>query len=140
MGYVLGEPRSCSIDLRGVGTGEFASTEWMDPEIEMVGVSELLPTRVMGVDQLAKAWSETINAYEHYSVHAESLSEVDGERVLVLAEQRGHGKASGIPISRKGANVFHVRNGRVVKLILYEDRGPAFDDLGLTPETGSSGL
>jgi len=116
--------------------GDFASTDWADPEIEMVGVSDLLPTSVTGVDQLARSWSEAINAYEDYSVEAEEFRVIDRERVLVLAEQRGHGKASGIPISRKGANVFHVRDGKVVKLILYEDRGPAFTDLSLTAEAG----
>jgi ketosteroid isomerase-like protein len=116
--------------------GDFASTDWADPDIEMVGVSELLPTSVTGVDQPARGWSEAINAYADYSVDAEEFREIDRERVLVLAEQRGRGKGSGIPISRKGANVFHVRNGKVVKLILYEDRGPAFADLSLTAEAG----
>jgi ketosteroid isomerase-like protein len=118
--------------------GDFSSTDWADPEIEMVGVSELLPSRVTGIAQLARSWSESINAYGHYTVEAEDFLEIDGERVLVLAEQRGHGKASGIPVSRKGANVFHVRNGKVVKLLLYEDRGPAFADLGLSPDGARS--
>src|SRR5450432_3990460 len=111
--------------------GDFSRTDWMDPEIEVVVVSELLPISAKGLVELGRIWGEAMNSYEHYRVEPEEFRELDEERVLVLAEQGGRGKASGIPISRKGANLFHVRNGRVVKLVLYEDREPALADLGL---------
>jgi len=111
--------------------GDFSVTDWMHPEIEFVIVSELLPTRAKGLVEARQVWGEAMNSYKHYRVEAREIREIDEERVLVLAEQSGRGKASGILISRNGANLFHLRGGKVVKLVLYEDRAPALADLGV---------
>jgi len=37
----------------------------------------------------------------------------------------------------RGANVFHVRGGKVTKLVTYWDRGRAFTELSIAPEAGS---
>lgn len=53
----------------------------------------------------------------------------------MLAGFSGRGKASGIDAAQlriQVAHVMHVRDGRVVKFVLYSDRNRAFDDLGLT--------
>jgi hypothetical protein len=36
-----------------------------------------------------------------------------------------------------GATVFHIRDGQVLKLVVYFDREHALADLGLTPEARS---
>lgn len=54
----------------------------------------------------------------------------------------GRGNTSGVELARmrdKGANLFHLRCGRVTRLALYWDRELALADLGLTPDTGSPG-
>jgi ketosteroid isomerase-like protein len=53
----------------------------------------------------------------------------------------GHGKASGLgdeQLKTEGANVLHIRDGKVVRLVLYWHRDRAFADLGLAPESGST--
>ena len=65
---------------------------------------------------------------------ADEYRELDDERVLVLIEFRGRGKASGLDVEQlgtKGADVFHLRDGKVMRLVLYWDRDRAFADLGL---------
>jgi hypothetical protein len=72
--------------------GDFSVTDWMDPEIEVVVVSELLPVSAKGPVELARVWSEVMNPYEGYRVEAVDFREIDDERVLVLAEQSGAAK------------------------------------------------
>jgi ketosteroid isomerase-like protein len=64
----------------------------------------------------------------------------DHGRALVLYHFTGRGKTSGLELGQiqtKGANVFHVRDGKVTRLIQYLDSERAL--AGLTPEGGSSG-
>jgi ketosteroid isomerase-like protein len=70
-------------------------------------------------------------------VVAEDYRELDGDRVLILMQHRGHGRASGLgdkEVRTEGANVAHIRDGVVVQLDLYWDRDRALDDLGLSRE------
>ena len=65
---------------------------------------------------------------------ADEYRALDDERVLVLMHFSGRGKTSGLEvgdIQMKGANLFHVRDGKVTRLVLYWDRERAFADLGL---------
>jgi hypothetical protein len=39
----------------------------------------------------------------------------------------------------KGVGLFHVRSGKVTRLLIYLDAKRAFADLGLDPEAGSPG-
>jgi ketosteroid isomerase-like protein len=53
--------------------------------------------------------------------------------VLVLTDNTGRGKTSGFEVGEirtKGANVFHIRNGKVTRLVAYWGRDRALADLG----------
>jgi ketosteroid isomerase-like protein len=70
------------------------------------------------------------------NVHAEveECREIDSERVLVLERRGARGKASGMELGQLrtgGAVLFHVRDGRVARLVFYWDRARALADLGL---------
>jgi ketosteroid isomerase-like protein len=61
------------------------------------------------------------------------------ERVLVLLHASGRGKTSGVELAEtvgpgKGANVFHIRDGKVTRLVAYFDSRNALADLGLARE------
>jgi ketosteroid isomerase-like protein len=52
----------------------------------------------------------------------------------VLDELRGRGTTSGVDLGKinpKGADLWHVRDGKVVKVVLYFDRADALANLGL---------
>jgi ketosteroid isomerase-like protein len=75
-----------------------------------------------------------MSAWEDYGITAEDLRELDDERILALVRLSGHGKTSGLEIvdtDAQGAEVWHVRDGTVTRLVMYWDRDHAFADLGL---------
>jgi hypothetical protein len=78
--------------------------------------------------------------WEDYRVEAEEYRELDDERVLVFIRIGGRGKTSGLEVDqfgREAANLLHIRDGRVTRLVLYWNRERALADVGLAPETGS---
>jgi ketosteroid isomerase-like protein len=120
--------------------GDFSKTEWADPAIEYVAPDGPSPGRWEGLAGMAKGWRDFMDAWEDVRAEAEEYRELDGERVLVLIRQHGRGKLSGLDLGQmwsKGANLFHVRGGKVTRLVQYYDRERALADLGLPPEAGS---
>jgi ketosteroid isomerase-like protein len=66
-----------------------------------------------------------LEVWEGFRGEVEDYRELDGERVLVLVDYSGRGKTSGLELGQtraKGADVFHVRDGRVTRLVGYWDR------------------
>ena len=113
--------------------GDFSSVEWAHPDIvfESTGFDAAKAT---GVAEMAQRWREWMSAWDEYRSEADAFRELDGQRVLVLMQHGGRGKASGVGIEgmkTPGANVFEIRDGKVVRLALYWDREHALADLGL---------
>ena len=83
---------------------------------------------------MAKAWREALSAFEELRTEADECRALDAERVLVLMHLSGRGKTSGLEvgdIQMKGANLFHVRGGKVMRLVLCWDREHAPADIRL---------
>jgi ketosteroid isomerase-like protein len=121
--------------------GDFSSVEWADPGIELVIADGPEPGVWMGLAGLLEGTRGLLDTLADYRVEADDYRELDCERVLVLMRHGGRGKASGLAVGQlttEGANVLHVRDGNVERLVLYWDRDRALADLGLAPEGGPS--
>ncbi len=116
--------------------GNFRSAEWAHLEIEFVLRGEG-PTSGSwtGWEGMAHGWRDWLSVWEDVRVEADEYCELDQERVLVLTHYSGgSGKASGLElgqIHRAGVVLFCIRDGKVSRLVLYQDREYAFADLGL---------
>jgi ketosteroid isomerase-like protein len=112
--------------------GDFSSAEWVDPEFEYTFADGPHPGTWIG--RMPKGFRDWTSAWEDYRPEAEEYRELDAERVLVLYRNSGRGKGSGIELSQvqaRGAMVFHIRDGRVTRFVVYFDRDRALADLGL---------
>ena len=122
--------------------GDFSSAEWAHPEIEFVIADGPTPGSWTGVPEMVEGWRDFLSAWEGYRVEAEEYRELDDGRVLVLVTHlSGRGKTSGVEVAQmhaKGANLLHIRGGKVTKDVVYFDRERALNDLGLAPEAGST--
>jgi ketosteroid isomerase-like protein len=116
--------------------GDWSSASWAHPQIEYVMVDEPGSEIHRGVPAMADAWRAFLTAWEEYRLEPVEYRALDDERVLVLVHAYGRGKSSRVELDRStrgdgGANVFHIRDGRVIRLEAYFDRAHALADLGM---------
>jgi ketosteroid isomerase-like protein len=120
--------------------GDYSSVEWAHPEIEYVIADGPAPGSWTGRAGMAGAFREVLSVWEGYRVEVDEYRELDGERVLVLLHFSARGKTSGLEVAQmraEGASLFHLRGGKVTRLVLYSDRERALAEIGLAPEAGS---
>ena len=121
--------------------GDYASAEWADPEIEYVIGDGPSPGSWTGRAGMAEGARANLEVWDEIRFELDEYRELDDERVLALHAYSGRGKASGLEIEQmraKGAQVFHIRGGKVTRLVHYWDSQRAFADLGLSSPTESS--
>jgi ketosteroid isomerase-like protein len=83
---------------------------------------------------MAEYYRQFLNAWDDVRTDVEEYRELDSERVFALTQTSGRGKTSGMEldsISASTAALFHVRDGKVSRLVLYWNRDRALADLGL---------
>ena len=115
--------------------GDFSSADWADPEIEYEIADGPSRGRWTGLAELAEGWGSFLSVWENYTAEAEDYIELDDERILVPLRNTGQGKASGLDVGEvrsKGANLFHIRNGKVTRLVTYMDHRDALEAAGLS--------
>ena len=115
--------------------GDYSSVEWAHPDIEFVVADGPDPGSWTGLAGLAEGWARWLNPWEECRIEAEEYRELDGDRVLVFAQLSGRGKTSGLDVGQlhsRGANVFHLRGGRVTRIVTYWDRERALEAVGFS--------
>jgi ketosteroid isomerase-like protein len=121
--------------------GDFSSAEWADTEIEYVFADGPHRGTWTGLTGMAEANRDFLGTWRDWRIEAGEYLQLDDERVLVFTRMSGRGKTSGVELARmrdEGANLFHLRDGRVVRLVLYWERSNALADLGLAPKTDAA--
>ena len=76
-----------------------------------------------------------MSAWKGLRVEAEECRYLDDERVLVLTRLSGRGKTSGIELEQmqaKGADILQMRDGKVIRFVLYWNRAKRSPILGLS--------
>jgi hypothetical protein len=111
--------------------GDFTRDEWADPAIELVRPESLDGDALIGRDASAGGWREWLDAWKDFRADADDYRVLDSERVLVFGHMRGTGRLSGTFTDTETVNLFHLRDGKVVRLVLYSNRDRALADLGL---------
>ena len=115
--------------------GDFSSTDWAHPEVEFVIADGPSPGIWRGLAGLAEGYGEWLAGWEDVQVTADRYYELDEERILVSVRGHGRGRTSGLTMgdlqAEGGANLFHVSDGKVTRLVLSYDGRRAFAELGI---------
>ena len=117
--------------------GDYSSNDWAHPEIEFVVPDGPTPGTWRGLAGMAEGWRDFLSAWEDFRAVIEGCRGLDDGRVLVLGRWRGRGKTSGLEVKQmtaKATTLFHIREGKVTKLVVYFDRERALADLGLSEQ------
>jgi ketosteroid isomerase-like protein len=108
--------------------GDFSNIDWADADIEFQIPNE---QPVRGVGAMGRRWGEWLRAWDNVAVSPETFHD-RGDRVVGVHSFRGQGKRSGIPARDFSvACVFTLRDGKVVRLILYSNKNDALKAAGL---------
>ena len=110
--------------------GDHSSAEWADPEVELVIVDGPNPGTWTGLAAVTKA-GELISGFEEVRTLADEYLLLDDERVLVATQFNARGGGSGLDLTGKGAILFHIREGKVTRIVRYWEPDRALSDLGL---------
>jgi len=114
---------------------DFRSVGWAHPQIEYIVMGGPEPGKWDGLTAMTASVRDFMSAWEDYGIKAEAYRELDDERVLVLVQLSGRGKASRLEIGdtdARGAEVWHVHDAKVTRLVMYWHRDQALAALGLT--------
>ena len=83
---------------------------------------------VEGAMQFNAEWADAWDDWEF-----EVLDYLDaGERVVVIVNQRGRAKATGIPVDMRFAQVWSFRDGRAIRMQMYASVDEALEAAGLS--------
>jgi ketosteroid isomerase-like protein len=105
--------------------------ELLDPEIHLDQTRRVLnPASYDGHQGFRQAMGEVREAWEAFRVEPERLIEAD-DRVVVIETVRARGRGSGVELADRSASVYTLRNGRIVRVVVYRDPAEALDAVGL---------
>ena len=112
-----------------VGTDAFIGGWVFDPS--GTGIPGLGVYR--GHDEIRAFFEEdwfTTFPFTEWEIHISDLVD-HGDRVIGISHQQGRGASSGVAATLELANVFTLRDGQIVRVQLYRDRGEALETAGL---------
>jgi ketosteroid isomerase-like protein len=110
-----------------------------DPEIEYEFVERFAEGNVFrGVDAIRELWGQLDEVFLEWQSRPEELIDL-GDQVLVLARERGVGRASGLEFDQKLAHLISFRDGRIIRFQVFGSWRRALRAVGIgshEPERG----
>jgi ketosteroid isomerase-like protein len=81
---------------------------------------------------------ELEEAFDDFSVEAVDVIELDSERLVTVTAVRGRGRESGILLEAGGAMLWRLRDGRILRGKLFQNKSAALEAVGLSEQNTSA--
>ena len=91
---------------------------------------------VFGLDQIRRMYEEFREDWESAWLEPHEFIEA-GDLVVVPGTQHVKGRG-GIEVAARGAYVWTIRNGAIERMVMYQSRQDALEDLGLSEQDAQS--
>jgi ketosteroid isomerase-like protein len=76
-------------------------------------------------------YDEWFGAWDELTIQIERFIDAGDDDVLVVVRMTGRGRATGVSVAIRSADVYTVRDGKVVRQVGYPDAAEAFKAVGL---------
>jgi ketosteroid isomerase-like protein len=119
--------------LDAFNRGDFeASMAFLDDEVEWHDPPEVPGAGVhRGPQEVREFFVSWLGAWETYTAKADEVIDA-GDQGVVVHHEWGRGKGSGVEIDNRSANLFDLRDGKVVRRRPFPDREAALEAAGLS--------
>ena len=85
-----------------------------------------------GLEEVVGALIEWLQSWADVRARAERIEDIGNGRVMVFSHQTGRGRASGTPLDLRTADIWTLRDGKVVRWESYWDRAQALEAAGVS--------
>jgi ketosteroid isomerase-like protein len=126
--------------IEAFGRGEEAGSEILAPDFELHQASSIIDTAGVfrGRGAIRDSMREIHGSFENVRFEPEGVLEAPGGEVVVLIHTTGRGRGSGLEIDNHIAWVWTFRDGKAVRMVVYEEQADALAAVGLGPQGGSA--
>lgn len=99
------------------------------PDIEMDWSRRLIdPVVTQGYEGIRGFFDEIVSLFDEATFEEEEILEF-GDKVLVVSTGHFRGRASGVEVKARAANVWTVRDGKLARFCFYQSKEEALADL-----------
>jgi uncharacterized protein len=106
-----------------------AALDSLDSDVVMDATHRVDGRIGRGHDQVSSILREWLGTWEEWSEEIEEVRDL-GDVVLVVSSQHGRGRGSGVEMEHRFAMLYEVRNDKVVRWTIYNDREQALEAAG----------
>jgi ketosteroid isomerase-like protein len=99
--------------------------DWSDSRGPFVGTYK-------GRDGLTHFWTDMLEAWEQFRPEAEQFFDLGAERLLTLDVVRARGKGSGIDMEARGAMLWTMQEGKIIRVKMFQTKDEALEAAGLS--------
>jgi ketosteroid isomerase-like protein len=84
-----------------------------------------------GIDGARLFIREWTAAFDDWAIEVVDIRDAGDDRVVGVVEQRGRSRTTGLPVEMRYAQVFTIRDGKHVRMEMYDDPDEALKAVGL---------
>jgi ketosteroid isomerase-like protein len=109
-----------------------AGRDFLHPDFEMVrsGIHFTESGTYRGLEAASKSMLDYIGAFEDYRAEPEEFIDA-GDHVVVAQTEVGRARTSSVELSERWYAVFTLRDGKILRLQWFDERGHALEAAGL---------
>lgn len=117
-------------------TGEVPG-DFLAADFELHQASSIVDTAGVfrGPGAFQASTDELLESFEAISFHATDFLEAPGGEIVVLVRAHGRGRGSGLEAENHIAWVWSFRNGKAIRMTVYEEQADALRAVGLEPDS-----